>query len=238
MLDFQQVLKQIPSSTSEDLEQIMSAIKSELSKRDKDLLSKRDKDLLSKRDKDLISKPNTDLSGLVKRVPNFCNDPVLMEVVLAECESLNLSSSRNKTATQWISPSPDPYIYPDTNPVHHAKNISDYPGITKLMGMVNADPNVDGPLDACLILKYNSNAATLSLHADDEKEIGQTKSICPYSLGSSRTLEFFTKTSKPKAVKEVRMDNNSLIIMKPGTQQKLNHCVRTEPKVTHADVRL
>ena len=237
MLDSHQVLKHIPGSTTEELKQIMTAIQSELSKRDKDLLAKRDKDLLAKRDKDLLSKHDKDLSGLVEQLPNFCNDPILIDTVWAECESLNLSNSRSKTSSQWLSPSSDPYIYPDTNPIHSAIDISNYPGITTIMGMVNADPNVDGPLDACLILKYNSNVATLSLHADDEEIIDQTKSICPYSLGSSRTLEFFTNTSKPKAVKEVRMDNNSLTIMKPGAQEKLKHCVRTEPKVTHADVR-
>ena len=226
-----EMLEHIPRTSTEELNHMLSAIKSELSKREKDLLLIHNKSFKE-------SKPSVDLPDLVKEVPNFCKDSVLLAAVRAECESLNLSNNRNKASTQWISPSSDPYIYPDSNPIHNAIDISGFAGISKALAMVNDDPNVDGPLDACLVIKYNSNSASLSLHADDEGDIiDQTKSICPLSLGSSRTLEFFTKTSKPRAVKEVRMDNNSLIIMKPGTQQRLLHCVRAEPKVSPDDVR-
>jgi len=53
----------------------------------------------------------------------------------------------------------------------------------------------------------------------------------PFSLGSEQTLEFFegtTKKSKSSCIKEIRMKNNSLVVMRPGTQQNLKHAVRAE----------
>ena len=79
-----------------------------------------------------------------------------------------------------------------------------------------------------MILKYNSDSTSLSPHSDDEGDIiDQSKAICNYSIGSSRTLEFFDK-SKGKAVTDVRMASNSLTIMKAGTQELMKHCVRAE----------
>ena len=166
---------------------------------------------------------------LVELIPDFCTDKDFMKSLWDECESLGLMSSRNKVATQWLSPSSEPYIYNDVNPVHEAKNINKYPNISKMLSFVNASDVVDGPLDACLVLKYPSPSAVLRPHADDEKHIiDQSKSICPFSLGTSRTLEFFTKGKKSKRALGFRLEEGSLLVMKPGTQQTLDHCVRSE----------
>ena len=83
--------------------------------------------------------------------------------------------------------------------------------------------------------KYNSNQASLKLHADDEDCIDQGKSICSFSLGCERSIEFWEQGRKPKKVKEIRMANNSIVIMRPGAQQNLKHCVRAEPYSTSKD---
>ncbi len=76
--------------------------------------------------------------------------------------------------------------------------------------------------------KYNTNQASLSLHADNEVFIDQDKAICSFSLGCERTIEFWEQGRKPRKVKDIRMTHNSIVIMKPGTQQNLKHCVRAE----------
>ena len=182
--------------------------------------------------KDEISSRKPTATDLIKIIPDFCSDQSLMDTVKDECEQLLPNSHMRKVSTQWLCPTLEPYVYPDVNPVHKAKDIKDFSGITKLLSFVNASELVDGPLDSCLILKYPSLSAALSLHADDEPIIDQTKSICPFTIGSSRTLEFFSTSKKSKKVLEVRMDNGSLVVMRPGTQETLKHCVRAEPSTS------
>ena len=171
---------------------------------------------------------------LVKYIPDYCDDAELQNTVWEECESLTMDSSRScKASTKWLSPKSDPYIYPDTNPIHKAYNIDNYPGIKKLMSFVDASDLVDGPLDSCLVIKYNSTQASLSMHADNEPMIDQDKSICSYSLGYPRTLEFYTIGNRLKKALEFKTQNNGLLVMKPGTQQQLKHCVRPEPGDTN-----
>ena len=181
-----------------------------------------------------ITKRQPSAKDMVEIIPNFCTDKDFIQDLWEECESLHLSGSKNKVATQWLSPTSDPYIYSDINPVHTAKDISLYPNICKMLSFVNLSEAVDGPLDACLVLKYPSPSAVLRPHADDEPLIDQTKPICPFTLGSTRTIEFFTRGKKSKCAVQHKLDNGSLLVMKPGTQQILDHCVRAERKNSSA----
>ncbi len=208
MLRLQEIFDYIPNASTDELQKILNAVQNELPKRD------------------------GDVEKYVEYVEDFCNDAELLGRVWSECESLNMTNKRNKTASQWLSPTNTPYIYPDSNPVHAAKDITECPNINRLLSLVNASSEVTGPLDSCLVLKYNSNTSALSLHNDAEDSIDQEKSICSFSIGCERTLEFFSSVSgkQPKVVKSIRMKNNSLVIMRPGTQQNLKHAVRAEVK--------
>ena len=209
-------LQHISSASSADLHTMLSAIQNELTKRD----------------------AGGDLSKFIEYIPDFCRSDDLLDRVWLECESLELSSKRTKAATQWISPSDEPYVYADNNPVHNAKDIDQFKAIKELLNTVNESKVVIGPLDSCLVIKYNSQETSLSPHADDEPSIDQNKAICSFSMGCDRTIEFFKKSARTKLVKKVKMENNSLVIMRPGTQQNLVHCVRKEPttKSTKEDI--
>ncbi len=194
-----------PAST-ENLKQILNVVQNELLKRE------------------------GNVDSYVTHLEDFCEDDVLLAGVWAECEALQLTPKRTKVATAWLCSQDTPYIYPDSNPVHAPKDISNFPCIGKLMSLVNSSTEVTGPLDSCLVLKYNSDSSSLSVHSDDEKLIDQNKAICSFSLGCERTLEFYEGSSKkPKCARKIRMKSNSLVIMKPGTQQNLKHAVRAEP---------
>ena len=206
MKSLQEILNYLPTASTDDLKKILKAVQSEIPKRD------------------------GAVNNHVEYVEDFCPDKELLDLVWGECESLNLDKSRNKTSSQWLSSTATPYVYTDSNPIHSPKDISSYPAIKQLLSLVNASTEVTGPLDSCLVLKYNSATCKSSRHNDDEDLIDQQKSICSFSMGCERTIEFFkhpsSKTSK--AVKTIRMKNNSLVIMRPGTQQKFQHQVRAE----------
>ena len=208
MIQLQQILDFIPNASTAELKTILNNIQNELPKRE------------------------GTVDNYVVYIENFCSDSVLLDLVWAECESMNLTNKRNKTASKWLSSSKKSYFYTDTDPEHPSNDIILFPAIKKLGSIVSESSEVTGPLDACLVLKYNSTSSSLSIHDDGEFCIDQEKSICPLSLGCERTLEFYDNASvrKPKMVKSIRMKNNSLVIMRPGTQQKFKHAVRAEPK--------
>ena len=151
MSNLQQILHHLPSLPTNELLQILSAIQTELPKR------------------------KGQNSTLVDYIDNFSPDKTLLDNVLDECESLQLSSKRTKAATQWLSSSSEPYVYPDSSPVHAAKDITKFTALSKLLSLVNESTEVTGPLDSCLVTKYNSHHASLTLHADDEDCIDQGK---------------------------------------------------------------
>ena len=200
----QNILANIPKLSTDDLHTLMNSIKCELPVRE------------------------NNLAELVDYIPDFCSDTALLDEVLKECASLNLCDSRKKAATQWLSPTGESYIYPDTVPTHKAMDISTFPAILKLQSHINTSSDVGGPLEACLIIRYNSEETALSLHADDEDIMDHSKPICSFTIGASRSVDFFSKGRKPKRVKSVRTSNNGLLIMRPGTQDKMKHCVRPE----------
>ena len=91
-------------------------------------------------------------------------------------------------------------------------------------------------MDCCLAMRYNNNQSSHRPHSDNEHDIiDQTVSICTFSLGSSRTIEFFTEERTPNLVCRQRLDNNSLLIMRPGTQQKMKHTVRAIPSINETN---
>ena len=213
MLHLQQILNFIPDASTEDLRKILTCVQDELPKRE------------------------GSVDSYVKHIEDFCEDTGLLDMVWQECESLNLKTNRRKVGSKWLSSTDTPYIYPDFNPVHKASDITAFPNIAKLLSIVNESTDVSGPLDSCLILKYDSKSSSLSVHDDNESCIDQNKSICSFSMGCDRTLEFFDKAtvSRPKVAKSIRMKQNSLVIMGPGTQQNFKHGVRAEPNSSESE---
>ena len=205
MLTLKQIIDHLPTASTSDLHDLLNAVQNKIPKRE------------------------AKSAEYVEYIEEFCSDADLLDHVWTECESMHLSSKATKTGTQWLSSKKEPYVYNDSNPVHNAIDIKEFPYIHKLLGLVNNSTQVTGPLDSCLVIKYNSDKASLRPHADDEPYIAQDKSICSFTLGCERTIEFWGKSKRPKLVKKCRTKNNSLVIMSPGTQQHLEHCVRSEP---------
>ena len=206
MTNLQEIFDYVKTASTDDLKKILNSVQNELPKRE------------------------GMVDNYVEYLEDFCEDDPLLTCVWAECESLNLSPKRSKAPTAWLCSQETAYTYPDVNPVHAPIDIKKYPSINKLLSIVNNSTEVSGPLDSCLVIKYNSKTSSLSMHDDGESLIDQKKSICSFSLGCERTLEFFECTgSKPRCAKKIRMKNNSLVVMRPGTQQNLKHSVRAEP---------
>ena len=200
MNDLKGLHKSLNSIATKDLQKLLSSIQLELVDRTK--------------------------NDTVELIPNFCSDEVTLQAIWAECDSLEFGNNTRKASAKWLSSNKEPYIYSDSDPVHPALGITNFPAIGKLMEQINADDRFTGPVNSALILKYSCESTSTSLHADDEDHLDQTKSICNFSIGSTRSLEFFDKANSRKAIKTIIMEDNSMTHMKPGTQQLLKHMVR------------
>ena len=168
------------------------------------------------------------IKDFVDFVPDFSIDKDFHQDLKNELETTPFEPG--PLSTKWLSPKEDSYFYTDKDDEHKAIDINSYPGVNKLMGKMNNDERVDGPMEATLALKYSSNAATLRKHSDDEPLIDQAKSICCFSLGSERTIDYYNKRGRTKRVASFRLTEGSLLVMKPGCQQHFYHSIRSEPR--------
>ncbi len=106
-IDLKELFKKLPHTTTRDLQSLLAATEWEPQ----------------------LRKQN----DLVEYVPDII-DSSLRDDVLKDCDSLKLSDSLRKASSQWLSVSNQPYIYADANPVHHAKDITLFPAISKAPG--------------------------------------------------------------------------------------------------------
>ena len=197
------------------------------------------KALLISLNKDIIDtttntkpRPNTNVSDYIVYIPNYLKDVDLINNISDEVTSLGLLNTENpeKLLTQWLSPHENPYIYGNT--AHPSKPIEEQSAISKLIDNVNTNDKTTKNMDACLSGCYTDHTAHLRLHSDNEHgQIDQESSICVYSLGDTRTIDFVKNGCKTPFL-SVELENNSLLIMKPGAQQLMRHKVDacTSPK--------
>ena len=176
-----------------------------------------------------------DIVNYVEHIEDLELDNTLILGIHDELQRLDLKAPPHKVNTQWISPSSESYNYGKV--VNHPKPISDFPNISKLMGIVNSHHSTTGDMDACIVSCFPSREATLRLHKDNEPLISQTSSICTVSFGAPRTLEFVRdgkkkKNGKKKLVPDLSADislpaiDRSMNVMKPGAQNVMKHRVK------------
>ena len=160
-----------------------------------------------------------DIEAYVEFKPEFLkqNDPLLAELKqdLATLDMVN--SNSNKPKTLWLGD--ESYEYGNTR---HPPNPLDNktPAICKLRDMVNNDGHSGTVVDA-LIAYYPTGYVCQSKHADDEPEIDQEIPIRTFSIGCTRSIEFYD--AHGKIAKTLELNEGSLYIMKSGCQQLFKH---------------
>lgn len=183
----------------------------------------------------LVDSPSHDAKDLVSYIPDIGIDDDLIARLCKEAESLDLKtrSASTKVKNQWISNHSLSYQYGHEK--HDAKPLSEFTATSELMALCNAQESTTQNANVCLLSAYNSPKCILRPHADDEEYmIDQDSSICTFSVGATRTLQFSKKPKKHKTkgkgkkvtlkpVFSIKMLHKSLTVMKPGCQQKLLH---------------
>ena len=186
------------------------------------------------------SPPNPDeVDKMFMYVPNFVKtlghtdldvstnlpyeDQIDLNKLTEELNSLGLdkiSTANNKVQTQWI------LKQPELNNLK-SKHMNEFNMISNLCDSINGFDGSTGNMNGCLVNYFPSGQARLSAHSDDESYVDQEATICTLSLGETRELKILEKKHgrDNKELKSFMLENQSLFIMKPGSQHCTKHIV-------------
>jgi alkylated DNA repair dioxygenase AlkB/lysophospholipase L1-like esterase len=157
----------------------------------------------------------------------FADEEGLMTKLREELESLGLesrSSNQNRVCTTWL-------LDGECKDIKTRRPLADFHAINKLKDIINAHPLTKGTLNGCIVNCFRGSNARLRPHADDERYIDQTSSICTFSLGSTRDFKIFENKHKdPKCLKTFTLKEKSVSFMQPGSQSYTKHKVMPGPK--------
>lgn len=147
--------------------------------------------------------------------------------VLSNLAALDISQDQNNVSTCWLMENPA------NTPFLEGKKIDDSPGIKQLLDMVKTSvPDATG-LNSCLISHYPNGNLKTRLHSDKSAFLCESSPICNYSFGETRDIAFYNaKLHSGPPVRKFTMNSRSLLIMRPGCQDKLKHVVLPDPNVS------
>jgi alkylated DNA repair dioxygenase AlkB len=90
--------------------------------------------------------------------------------------------------------------------------------------------------NSCLLNLYHNGEEGMGWHSDDEKELDPKAPIVSVSFGASRKFAFRHKIDKTKAT--VILENGSVLMMHPPTQEYWSHSLVTTKLATPARINL
>lgn len=90
--------------------------------------------------------------------------------------------------------------------------------------------------NSCLLNLYHNGEEGMGWHSDDEKELDPNAPIVSISFGASRKFSFRHKINKTKAT--ITLENGSVLIMHPPTQEYWSHSLVTTKVATPSRINL
>jgi len=181
-------------------------------------------------------------SEYVTHVEFFITEEELMAGALSEVQSLLFD--HDKLDTVWIAEEEEQYFFKGCNLKKPVNLMSKFPFIKAIMDQLNASGLTTGDLNSCLVTRYPNGYSKLNWHSDDEgAQIRQSSSIASFTLlentGDSRKLQMRKKlqhkvkkrkTTKLPVLAEYELGHGSVVVMKPGCQDVLEHRVPAASK--------
>jgi len=90
--------------------------------------------------------------------------------------------------------------------------------------------------NSALLNRYRDGEDKMGWHADDEPELGVDPAVAIVSLGEARDIQF--RFGKKGHATSLSLESGSLLIMKPGMQDKLQHQIPIRKNVKGERVSL
>ena len=136
-----------------------------------------------------------------------------------------------KLKTCWLLDDPSIAPFLDAQPM------ASFPYISQLKGIINNHDQCVGETNSCLISLYPSGNTNTRIHSDNNAYICPETSICNFSFGDERSIAFFnSKQHSSPPIQTIVLENKSMLVMQPGTQERLKHVIL--PNTDSTDARL
>ena len=100
----------------------------------------------------------------------------------------------------------------------------------------DVEQNTGHRFNSVLVTYYRDGSDHVTLHADDEPELGETPVIASLSLGATRKFQYRPKQGQES--RHMKLHDGDLLVMQPDFQRDWLHCVPMEPEVTQPRVNL
>lgn len=111
------------------------------------------------------------------------------------------------------------------------------PWIPSLLAIKHHIENKTGQrFNSVLVTRYRDGNDHVTLHADDEPELGEAPVIASLSLGATRAFEYCHKQNRE--TRRLLLHDGELLLMLPDFQRDWEHCVPREPAVTAPRINL
>ena len=166
------------------------------------------------------------INDYIKYTPNFINDHVESEGILADICTLNVKCDAKQVGTKWLTTTNKPYVWYTSGGKAQTKephDISNYQFINNLMNRLNNQYNLG--FNSCLISVLNDDRSSLRLHNDNETSMDCSHPICVATLGDTRTVDFLNcvqVSSEPPKL-SLTPQRGSIYFMQPGCQTYFKH---------------
>ena len=160
--------------------------------------------------------------------PKFIED----NTVKAELEEIYKPKHWNSKYV-WLTNTSTPYKF--GGKTYEPIPMENYSKISQIKNRLNRDFGYN--FDSCLLIRYTSHAQQLTLHQDNEDILDRSQPICCITIGCTRKLQFWDSGTEATGslIKEVTMDEGTLVTMWPGCQTKLWHKVPRNDKKENGD---
>jgi alkylated DNA repair dioxygenase AlkB len=92
------------------------------------------------------------------------------------------------------------------------------------------------PINYCLVNLYTNGTDYIDFHDDNDVDLDPKYPIVSFSFGAERS--FYLRHNDTKTVYDVRLEHNSLILMKTPCQQVYKHSIPKDPSITTPRINL
>jgi alkylated DNA repair dioxygenase AlkB len=97
------------------------------------------------------------------------------------------------------------------------------------------------PFNAVLANAYRDGRDSMGWHTDDERELGPSPAIASLTVGDPRVFRFRARCKPPAgrpASYAVTLENGSLLLMRPGCQERFQHALPRTARPTGLRINL
>ena len=92
------------------------------------------------------------------------------------------------------------------------------------------------PFNSVLVTYYRDGKDHVTLHSDDEPELGEAPVIASLSLGATREFHYYRKQGSE--LRRMQLHDGDLLVMLPPFQRDWQHCIPMEPEVEAPRINL